>query len=101
MSSREVALSDITGRKVHDRDGRYIGRLVELEARIALRDGRSEYVVDNYRISHFGTFDWLAGSKLVQQLVERLGKTVGYRCEKYPAHALDLTDPRRPTVKGP
>ena len=99
MSALEIPLSALAGRKVRTHDGRYVGRLTEVEGRIDLRDGRSDYVVDRWHVSHFGALDWLAGSRLTQQLIERLGSAVGYACHRYPASALDLSDPHHPRLR--
>jgi hypothetical protein len=91
MTTHEIPLSAFLGRKVRDADGRYVGRLVEMEARIELGVTGNDYVVHTYHISHFGFFDWMAGSILVQQLVERLGSAAGYRCIHLPAEQLQLS----------
>ena len=90
MTTIEIPISSVRGRKVHDPSGRYVGRLVEIEARIDLSAGNSRYVVHGYHVSHFGIFDGLAGTILVRQLIERLGERVGYVCHRVPESDLDL-----------
>lgn len=72
-AAREITLSALVGRTVHDADDRRVGRIDDVHAEISMRDDeRSEYVVVAYVIG---------------------GRRV-------PWDALDLSDPARPRLRG-
>lgn len=97
MSARELNVDDLIDRRVYGTDGRAIGRLEELRAE---RDDEGWRVVE-YHVGAFALFErlgaWPLGRAVLRTL--RLAKRGGgYRV---PWHALDLTDPERPTLRCP
>ena len=98
MSAREVRISDLAGRKVRDVAGAYVGRISELSAEIELHAHGNDYVVSEFHLSHYGALDRIASNILVQQLAERLGRSIGYTCYKVPWDWIDLTNPMQPRL---
>ena len=96
MSAREILLSDLVGRQVHDADGRSIGRIQELYAEIELHDHGNDYVVREFHVGAFGAFEALAGSRFAQQVMARLGRLTGHRALSISWELMDLSDPTRP-----
>jgi hypothetical protein len=96
--TREVRVDLLTGRMVHDPDGRRVGRIRELVGEIA-HPGSGEYVVREFHLSTGGLVEALAGSQLARVLADRLGRrsnriVVGWQ-------DLDLSDPERPRLRRP
>ena len=98
MTAREVRVSDLAGRKVHDAAGAYVGRISELSAEIELHSADNDYVVTEFHVSHYGALDWMANNILVQQIAERIGGAIGYVCHKVPWQSMDLSDLQRPRL---
>ena len=101
MTAREIRVSSLVGARVHDATDSYVGRIVEIEVRIQLGTGRSDYVVDTYRVSRFGALEFLAGLIIVRELAERFGSWLGYRCVRIPAAELDISNPENPRCALP
>ena len=98
MTTREILASDLAGRRVADSAGRYVGRITELAAEIELHATGNDYVVREVHVSSFGALEWLSALYFIQQLAERLGPAVGYRCVRVPWESLDLSDVEHPRM---
>ena len=94
--SREVALHHLLGSTVRDPDGRKVGRIADVRARIELHEGGSDYVVTEFLVGSFGTVESIAGPLIARQLLTRLGRFSSYRTHNIPWDRLDLTDPEHP-----
>ncbi|CAN5480213.1 hypothetical protein BH09GEM1_BH09GEM1_29400 [soil metagenome] len=97
MSSTEVRLHDLVGRKVRDTRGATVGRIHELCAEIALREGGNDYFVREYHLSSLGALEFLGGSSFMRTLLHTLGIA---RADAIvvPWDQLDLSDPERPVL---
>lgn len=95
MSTREVRLELLIGRKVRDADGRVLGRIEEICAeRVA-----EECFIREYHVGPAALLERLA----VEVSQTRLFKLLGGRPRgprRIPAEALDLSDPKRPRVRA-
>ena len=96
--TRQIRVDLLTGRTVHDPDGRRVGRIRELVGEVAA-PGSGEYVVREFHLSTGGLVEALGGTQLARVVTERLGRrsnriVVGWR-------DLDLTDPARPRRRRP
>lgn len=94
--SREVAMHHILGRTVRDPNGRKVGRIEELRARIELEDQRSDYVVAEFHVGSFGAIEGLAGARFARLLLHRLGRFAPYSRHSIPWDRIDLSDLRNP-----
>lgn len=94
----EVLLSDILGRTVFDADGQKIGRLEEMRAEIELLPDGVDYVIVEYHVGAFGSFEALGGGKFARQLLRLLDPVVKCRRFRIPWEWMDLSDPTRPVV---
>ena len=94
MSRREIRVHQLVGRKVRDADGRYIGRIQELQAEIELHERGNVYVVVAFHVGRFGLFESLAGSRFAWQALRFLG----HRSLTIPWQQMDLSDPVRPRL---
>ena len=98
MSPRTIALCDLLGRTVRDRDGKSIGRIEELNAEIDLHGDANDYVVTSVSVGRFGVLDVIATGRFVQHLVRRLARLTGYTRHEVPWDWLDFGDPARPRL---
>lgn len=98
MSTREIRLHHLVGRRVRDADDRPLGRLEELRAEIELYDGGNAYVVVEFHVGIYGLFEALAGGRFARTAFRRLGIADRY---VVPWEWLDLSDPARPRVTRP
>jgi hypothetical protein len=98
MSTREVSLSELVGRRVKDAAGRSIGRIEELRAEIELHDGGNDYVVVEFHVGAYGALEALAGGGFGRHLLRRVGGAVGYERHCIPWDRMDLRDPERPRL---
>ena len=94
MSTREIRLHDLVGRKVRDVDGRSLGRIQELHAEIELHEHGNEYVVRAFHVGAFGFFESLAGSRFAWSALRFLRG----RSHTIPWELMDLSDPLRPRL---
>ena len=99
MTSREVLVSQLIGCMVRDTDGRKVGRIEELLARIELHEHGNDYVVAEFHVGEYGLLEALTGGVFAQKLVQRIGPAVGYRRFRIPWEWMDLTDPLHPRLK--
>ena len=100
MSSREVRVEQLIGRRVRDAAGRPAGRIEELVCEIELHEHGRDYVVRELRIGTFGWLDVLTGSVLSRELLKTLGRASGYRQLQVGWERMDLTDPAHPRLRG-
>jgi hypothetical protein len=98
VSTREVGLSHLIGRRVHDAAGRSVGRIEELRAEIELHDRGNDYVVVEFHVGAYGALEALAGGRFARHLLRRLGGAVGYTQRRIPWDRMDLSDPDRPRL---
>lgn len=98
MGAREIRLGDLTGRVVRDPDGRSVGRIEELCAEIAPREGGNDYEVVVFHVGAYGAFEALAGGRFAQHALKRAGKLVGYQRYEVPWDWLDFSDPEHPRL---
>lgn len=98
MSAGELQLHHLIGRRVHDREGRTVGRIEELAAEIEVHESDRDYVVTHFDVGHYGALDPLAGSLFVQGLLRLMGGAIGYRRYDVRWDQIDLRDPRRPVL---
>jgi hypothetical protein len=98
MSRREIRLGDLVGRKVHDVDGRAIGRIEEMRAEIELHEHGNDYVVLEFHVGAYGALEAIAGGRFARQVLRTMGRLVRYRSHRVPWEVMDLSDPRNPRV---
>jgi hypothetical protein len=96
--TREIRVDRLTGRMVHDSEGRKAGRIRELVAEVE-RPGSGEYVVREFHLSLGGLIEALGGYQLAGVLSDRFGRhpnriVVGWR-------DLDLSNPEQPRLLRP
>ena len=91
--NREIALHQLLGRTVRDPDGRKVGRVEELRARIDLHETGNDYVVTEFHVGSFGAIESLAGAHFARLL---LGRFASYERYRIPWNRIDLSDPRNP-----
>lgn len=96
MSTREVRLHHLIGRRVHDVDGRLLGRLEELRAEIDLHDRGNDYQVVEFQVGGFGAFGAMAAGRFTRHVL----RGIGLAGDRYliPWELVDLSDPERPRV---
>ena len=98
MKSRELLLSHLVGRIVHDVDGRRMGRIEELIATMQLHEHGNDYVVTEFHIGAFGWCEAVAGGSFTRHLLKRFGRITGYRLLRIPWEWMDLTDSEHPRM---
>jgi sporulation protein YlmC with PRC-barrel domain len=86
---REVQLRELLGVKVTDSEGRYIGRLEEID----LERGKQFCLVNFYIVEHRGLLDRLSSWTLTASLQAKLEKR-GSRPYRVAWNQMDLSDPR-------
>jgi sporulation protein YlmC with PRC-barrel domain len=96
--TRELLVSHLVGRVVRDADGRKVGRIEELLARIELHEHGNDYVVAEFHVGAYGLLEALTGGVFAQKLVQRFGGLVGYRRFRIPWEWMDLSDPVHPRL---
>jgi hypothetical protein len=94
--NREIALHQLLGRTVRDPDGRKVGRLEELRARIELNADGNDYVVTEFHVGSFGAIESVAGAHFARLLLRRLRRFAPYERHSIPWDRIDLSDPRNP-----
>lgn len=95
---RDVLISHLVGRVVHDADGRKVGRIEEMLATIELQDGYNDYVVTEFHVGAYGLLEALTGGRFAQKLLQRVGRVSGYRLFRIPWDWMDLTDADHPRL---
>lgn len=96
--SRELLLSQLIGCMVRDADGRKVGRVEELLAKIELHEHGNDYVVAEFHVGEYGLVEALTGGVFAQKLFQRLGPVIGYRRFRIPWEWMDLSDPVHPRL---
>ena len=94
---KELDLYDILGRKVHDANGEYAGRLEEIE----VERGEESCAVMNYLVEHRGLIDRITAWAITDSLQKAIPvreKSCPYRV---PWDKMDLSDPDHPRIKVP
>lgn len=95
MTTREIHLEQLLGRKVRDPDGRSAGSIEEVVAEE--RDG--EWVVVEYLTGPEGMLARLSSLQLGLWVVDLLGASKSPGGYRIPWDQLDLSDPTRPRVR--
>jgi sporulation protein YlmC with PRC-barrel domain len=94
---KELQLFQILGRKVVDADGKYAGRLEEIEA----ERGDETCAITSYLVEHRGLLDRLQTWALaapIQKAIPVREKSKPYRV---PWDKMDLSDPEHPKIVVP
>lgn len=99
MSTREVRLHHLVGRKVRDTTGKVVGRIHELCVEIELHPHGNDYVVREFRLGSMGAFEFLGGSYFIRELLRTLHivKTDAFVVRW---QDLDLSHPERPVMRS-
>jgi sporulation protein YlmC with PRC-barrel domain len=95
VSTREIRITELIGRRVRDPQGRSIGRIEELVCEIELRPGGRDYVVREIHVGAAGFLESLAGTAFARSVLRTAGRVTGYRI---PWEAMDLSDSTRPRL---
>ncbi|HEX8242839.1 MAG TPA: hypothetical protein VF541_05075 [Longimicrobium sp.] len=97
MSAREAHVELLLGCKVHDAEGRLLGRLEEIRA---VAHGGQLYV-SQYLVGRYGVAARLTSSTLLLRVVHLLG--IGHQRRGYviPWTWMDLSDPQHPRATHP
>ncbi|MEP6732404.1 MAG: hypothetical protein ABJE10_17290 [bacterium] len=95
MSAREVLLTDLVGRTVHDVNGRRVGRIEELCAGIELHEHGNEYVVRSFHLGAYGMLEAMAGSRFARAV---FGRFIATRSYSIPWESMDLSDVEHPRL---
>ncbi len=96
MTDGTFRLDELVGRPVVDARGRPIGRLHEIVVDVA--DGR--WTVVEYRVGPAALVERLAGFAPVRLLRTLVGIRPPAAAYRVPWDRLDLSDPRRPALRG-
>jgi sporulation protein YlmC with PRC-barrel domain len=98
VSTREVLVPRLIGRRVRDIHGRSIGRIEDLICEIELREGGCDYLVREFHVGTFGALEAMTGSITARLLLRTLGRGRGYMGYRIPWEWMDLSDPERPRL---
>ena len=85
----------LLGTKVHDVDGRKVGRIEEIRVE---RQGNA-LLVESYLIGVSALVDRLSARTLVRPIKRFLGARHVYSVYEVPWQDMDLTDPKRPVLR--
>lgn len=99
MSTRELALEHVIGRRVRDVDGRSVGRITEMRAEIVLHEQGSDYCVSEVLLGVHGWLEGLAGGAFARRAIPHLGPFAGYKEYRIPWQQMDFSDPDRPRLR--
>jgi hypothetical protein len=94
----DLRLSHLLGRKVHDVEGRSVGRLEELRAEIELHEHGADYVVVEFYVGAYGALQALAGWHFARHFLRLFAPLIRYKQYQVPWELMDLSDPERPRV---
>jgi hypothetical protein len=94
----EVHVELLLGRRVHDVDGAYVGRIEEM---VALDDGEGGFEVRAYLVGRQALAERLGGGRLVRALLHLLMRGRGREGRIVPWDAMDLADPAHPRCTRP
>jgi sporulation protein YlmC with PRC-barrel domain len=85
----------LVGTKVHDVDGRKVGRIEEIRVE---RQGKA-LLVESYLIGASALIDRLSARTLVRPIRRFLRARNVYSVYEVPWQEMDVTDPKRPVLK--
>jgi sporulation protein YlmC with PRC-barrel domain len=91
---KELQLFQILGKKVVDANGKYAGRLEEIEA----ERGDDVCVIKNYLVEHRALLDRLQSWMLAAPIQKSIRVREKSRPYRVPWDKMDLTDPRHPRI---
>lgn len=89
----EVHLELLLGRRVHDVDGTYVGRIEEV---VALDDGEGGFEVRAFLVGHQAIAERFGSGRLTRALLRLLTRGRSHTGCVVPWEAMDLGDPARP-----
>jgi hypothetical protein len=98
--SAAVHLSALVGAHVLDGDAHRIGRVIGATAEVEFESGVAQYFVKSFVVVRFGFLDAVAGWRIVQLLLCRLGRLAGVREFEMDPSQLEIIAPGRLRVKG-
>ncbi|MEA2707111.1 MAG: hypothetical protein QOH22_1899 [Gemmatimonadaceae bacterium] len=91
----DIKVQLLVGTKVHDVDGRKVGRIEE----IRVERQETALLVESYLIGVSGLIDRLSARTLVRPIGQFLHARRIYSFYEIPWQEMDLTDPKRPVLK--
>jgi sporulation protein YlmC with PRC-barrel domain len=91
----DIEIQLLVGRKVHDADGRKVGRIEEI--RVARQE--NALLVEAYLIGASALIDRLSARTLVRPILRFLRARHVYSVYEVPWREMDLSDPKRPMLK--
>jgi len=94
----EVHVELLLGRRVHDGDGAYIGRIEEI---VALDDGEGGFEVRAFLVGRQAIAERLGGGRLARSIFRLLTRGRGHDGCIVPWDAMDLSDPAHPRCTRP
>ena len=94
---REIHLFEILGRKVLDADGKYAGRLEEIEA----ERGNDACLIKSYLVERRSLLDRLQSWAITQNVRKAIPVREKSRPYRVPWDKMDLTDPAHPRILVP
>jgi sporulation protein YlmC with PRC-barrel domain len=94
---KELHLYETLGRKVHDSDGEYAGRLEEIE----VERGDESCLVLNYLVEHRGLLSRITQWALSNSLQKKIPTSEKSRPYRVPWDLMDLSDPAHPRITVP
>jgi sporulation protein YlmC with PRC-barrel domain len=94
---KELQLFQILGKRVVDANGKYAGRLEEIEA----ERGDDVCVIKNYLVEHRGLLDRLQSWMLAAPIQKSIQVREKSRPYRIPWDQMDLSDPQHPRILVP
>jgi sporulation protein YlmC with PRC-barrel domain len=92
----EIRVELLIGRKVHDVNGKKVGRIEEIRG----EKRESDFLVEAYLVGTSALVERLAAWTLVRPIRGMLGKSV-YSMYRIPWNEMDLSDPHHPKLTIP
>ena len=93
----DIEIQLLVGTKVHDVDGKSVGRIEEIRV---VRHEKA-LLVEAYLIGVSGLIDRLSARTLVRPIRRLLSSRHIYSVYEVPWQEIDLSDPKRPVLKIP
>ena len=90
----EIRLELLIGRKVHDVNGKKVGRIEEIRGEKRDKD----CLIESYLVGASALIERLAAWKLVRPIRGMLGKSI-YSIYRIPWNEMDLSDPHKPRLR--
>jgi sporulation protein YlmC with PRC-barrel domain len=94
---KELQLLEILGKKVVDCEGRYAGRLEEIEA----ERGENESLIESYFVVHRGLIDRIQTWALAAPIQKSIPVREKSRPYRVPWDQMDMSDPEHPRILVP